>query len=207
MSWHGPSAPRVEGIATKSIVVASCASKLASIASRIFCLLSMRLISSLFLSSLSESQARQYTPGSNFATHGDTDARQPQYYVSHHRRTDRRGGRARLQSLPDQEATGRPADQSRPERSENTEQVRQGSPPIMRISRIRYFSIASLGGLALAALATSARAEQVSREQDITDLRLGQRILVDDGSCPAGQIKEVSGARMTPDGILRMAKW
>ena len=40
-------------------------------------------------------------------------------------------------------------------------------------------------------------AEQVSREQDIADLRLGQRILVDDGSCPAGQIKEVSGAQMT----------
>jgi hypothetical protein len=40
-------------------------------------------------------------------------------------------------------------------------------------------------------------AEQVSREQDIADLRLGQRILVDDGSCPAGQIKEVSGAKMT----------
>src|SRR5215475_6747002 len=35
MSWHGPSAPRVEGIATKSRVVASCASKPASTASRI----------------------------------------------------------------------------------------------------------------------------------------------------------------------------
>jgi hypothetical protein len=76
----------------------------------------------------------------------------------------------------------------------------------MQTSRIRYFSIALSGGFALAALATSAMAEQVSREQDITDLRLGQRILVDDGSCPAGQIKEVSGARMTPDGILRMRK-
>ena len=31
-------------------------------------------------------------------------------------------------------------------------------------------------------------------------------ILVDDGSCPAGQIKEVSGARMTPAGILRVQK-
>ena len=51
-----------------------------------------------------------------------------------------------------------------------------------------------LGGLALAALATSAMAEQASREQDIVDLRLGQRILVDDGSCPPGEIKEVSGA-------------
>src|ERR1700722_8287900 len=35
MSWHGPSAPRVEGIATKSLVVASWASKPASTASRI----------------------------------------------------------------------------------------------------------------------------------------------------------------------------
>ena len=37
MSWHGPSAPRVDGIATKSFVVASCASKPASTASRILC--------------------------------------------------------------------------------------------------------------------------------------------------------------------------
>src|ERR1700732_4280274 len=36
MSWQGPSAPRVEGIATKSLVVANCASKPASTASRIF---------------------------------------------------------------------------------------------------------------------------------------------------------------------------
>jgi hypothetical protein len=53
------------------------------------------------------------------------------------------------------------------------------------------------------ALATPAVAEQVAREQDIVNLRLGQRILVDDGSCPAGQIKEVSGAQMTADGIVR----
>jgi Family of unknown function (DUF6719) len=63
-----------------------------------------------------------------------------------------------------------------------------------------------LGAFALAALATSAMAEQVSREQDIVDLRLGQRILVDDGSCPPGEIKEVSGARMTATGILRVRK-
>ena len=55
-------------------------------------------------------------------------------------------------------------------------------------------------------LATPAMAEQVSREQDIADLRLGQRILVDDGSCPAGQIKEVSGSQMTTTGVLRTRK-
>ena len=64
------------------------------------------------------------------------------------------------------------------------------------------FLLPLLGALALATLATSAVAEQVSREQDIVGLRLGQRILVDDGSCPAGQIKEVAGARMTASGIL-----
>src|ERR1700760_3510696 len=43
MSWHGPSAPRVEGIATKSRVVLSWASKPASTASRI------RLVSLAFM--------------------------------------------------------------------------------------------------------------------------------------------------------------
>jgi hypothetical protein len=55
-------------------------------------------------------------------------------------------------------------------------------------------------------LATPVLAQQVSREQDIVDLRLGQRILVDDGACPAGQIKEVSGAKMTATGVVRSAK-
>ena len=73
----------------------------------------------------------------------------------------------------------------------------------MKISHLRRVALLLLGGIALAALATSAMAEQVSREQDIVNLRLGQRILVDDGSCPAGQIKEVSGARMSATGIAR----
>ncbi len=62
------------------------------------------------------------------------------------------------------------------------------------------------GSVAMLALATPATAQQVSREQDIADLRLGQRVLVDDGSCPAGQIKEVSGSQMTTSGIIRMRK-
>jgi hypothetical protein len=56
------------------------------------------------------------------------------------------------------------------------------------------------------ALTSPALAEQVMREQDIVDLRLGQRVLVDDGSCPAGQMKEVSGAQMTANGIVRTRK-
>jgi hypothetical protein len=76
----------------------------------------------------------------------------------------------------------------------------------MTVSHRKDPLILLLFGFALAALAASAMADQVSREQDIVDLRLGQRILVDDGSCPAGQIKEVSGARMTATGILRAQK-
>jgi hypothetical protein len=71
-------------------------------------------------------------------------------------------------------------------------------------SRIRFLAL--LGSFTLSGLATPAVADQVSREQDIVNLRLGQRILVDDGSCPAGQIKEVSGAQMTANGVVRVRK-
>jgi hypothetical protein len=60
--------------------------------------------------------------------------------------------------------------------------------------------------LLLFGLAGPAAAEQVAREQDIVDLRLGQRIMVDDGSCPAGQIKEVTGVKLTTTGIARARK-
>ena len=61
-------------------------------------------------------------------------------------------------------------------------------------------------GLALWLVATAAIAQTFSREQDIPDLRLGQRVMVDDGSCPAGQIKEVMGPQMTASGVLRIRK-
>ena len=51
-----------------------------------------------------------------------------------------------------------------------------------------------------------AQVQIVSREQDIVELRLGQKIMVDDGSCPAGQIKEVQGATMTTSGVQRTRK-
>lgn len=61
-------------------------------------------------------------------------------------------------------------------------------------------------GLALCLLASPVAAQPVARERDIVDLRLGQRVLVDDGSCPAGQIKEISGSQMTTSGVLRTSK-
>jgi hypothetical protein len=70
----------------------------------------------------------------------------------------------------------------------------------MKGSRIIFSALLSFGFVAPAA------AQQVAREQDIIDLRLGQRIMVDDGSCPAGQIKEVTGVKMTTTGIARARK-
>jgi hypothetical protein len=57
------------------------------------------------------------------------------------------------------------------------------------------------------ALATAAMAaDHVSTEQDIVNLRLGQRIQVDDGTCPAGQVKEISGSKMSSTGVVRAQK-
>lgn len=64
-----------------------------------------------------------------------------------------------------------------------------------------------LAAVGLLMLAGRAQAAAVfSREQDIGNLRLGQRAKVDDGTCPAGQIKEVSGAKMTENGVLAARK-
>jgi hypothetical protein len=76
----------------------------------------------------------------------------------------------------------------------------------MRVRDTKRFWILLLGGVALLALAPAAKADQVSREQDIVNLRLGQRVKVDDGTCPAGQVKEISGARMSSTGIIRTQK-
>jgi hypothetical protein len=63
-----------------------------------------------------------------------------------------------------------------------------------------------LTSFGLFTLATMTMALPVSREQDIVDLKLGQRVKVDDGTCPAGQIKEVSGTKMTTTGVVRARK-
>ena len=77
---------------------------------------------------------------------------------------------------------------------------------MMKFSRIGLCSRLLFGSLALLPLEAVAMQGQVSREQDIVNLQLGQRVKVDDGSCPAGQIKEISGAKMSPAGIVRAQK-
>ena len=78
------------------------------------------------------------------------------------------------------------------------------------MARMRKLKLTMIGmglGLACGSIllvsATRVHAEQVSSERDIVDLRLGQRILVDDGTCPTGQIKEVTGAQLSSAGVVR----
>ena len=77
---------------------------------------------------------------------------------------------------------------------------------MIKASRLEILSILLVGALALFALVQAATAQQVGREQDIVNLRLGQRVKVDDGTCPAGQIKEVSGAKMIAAGVVHTRK-
>jgi hypothetical protein len=73
----------------------------------------------------------------------------------------------------------------------------------MTVSRTVFAGILLLIGIAQI---LPARAQYVGREQDIVNLRLGQRVLVDDGTCPAGQVKQVSGSKMTPAGTVATRK-
>jgi hypothetical protein len=72
--------------------------------------------------------------------------------------------------------------------------------------RVAMTALCLLGAFGLVGFAMITPAHAISREQDIVDLRLGQRVKVDDGTCPAGQIKEVSGTTMTESGVVRARK-
>jgi hypothetical protein len=76
----------------------------------------------------------------------------------------------------------------------------------MKNVHVRLFSLLMIAGITAAAQAPYAFAQQVAREHDIVNLRLGQRVKVDDGTCPAGQVKEVSGAKMVANGIVHTRK-
>jgi hypothetical protein len=73
-------------------------------------------------------------------------------------------------------------------------------------TRVPLIAMLVLGVLVAPQAGRLALADQVAREQDIVNLRLGQRVKVDDGTCPAGQIKEVSGTKMTASGVVRARK-
>jgi hypothetical protein len=75
------------------------------------------------------------------------------------------------------------------------------------ISRTKLFSALLIAVLTVPSFVREAVAGQmVARQQDIGDLRLGQRIRVDDGTCPPGQVKEVSGAKILQGHVVGVAK-
>src|SRR5205085_3696728 len=165
MSWHGPSAPRVEGIATKSLVVASCASKPASTASRILCLMSLSIIALILPVRLFRCcQIKAHFAGT---CRGRTAFRIAAVSLD---------SGARFCAAWRHEMAG------------------------------KFRGCLILLALVLSGSPAHAMMDQVGREQDIVNLRLGQRVQVDDGTCPQGQIKEVSGARMGQNGVERAHK-
>ena len=73
-------------------------------------------------------------------------------------------------------------------------------------SALKFLCLLAAYGWLVFATAPGAQATTFGREQDIPDLKLGQRIKIDDGTCPPGQVKEVSGAKMTEGGVARARK-
>jgi hypothetical protein len=67
--------------------------------------------------------------------------------------------------------------------------------------RLKTLCILILGASGVCTLITATRAQQFPSEKDVLELRLGQRVKIDDGTCPAGQVKEISGTKMTADGV------
>jgi hypothetical protein len=60
---------------------------------------------------------------------------------------------------------------------------------LLVVTRARMFG-ALAGLLAIAALSGAAFAATVMTKEPAT-MQLGERVLIDDGSCPAGQVREV----------------
>ncbi len=54
-------------------------------------------------------------------------------------------------------------------------------------------------------LTAASAATTISKEPPTGALRYGQRLLVDDGSCPAGQIKELTGSK-SANGVKRLRR-
>lgn len=62
------------------------------------------------------------------------------------------------------------------------------------IRTIRTCLLALLAALLLTAMLSDIAAASRPLSQEPPDLRAGQKVRVDDGTCPAGQVKEVMGS-------------
>ena len=68
------------------------------------------------------------------------------------------------------------------------------------MSNRRLVAFAAAVAAAVTIVAGGAAAEVLKKEPPMGALREGQVVLVDDGSCPAGQIKEVTGGNHVAAG-------
>lgn len=68
------------------------------------------------------------------------------------------------------------------------------------MSKRRPIAAAAVIAVAVTIVAGRATAEVLKKEPPMGALREGQVVLVDDGSCPAGQIKEVTGGNHVAAG-------
>jgi hypothetical protein len=64
-------------------------------------------------------------------------------------------------------------------------------------------AIIAAGMLATGAMPARGGSVAIQREPPEGGMRLGQRVRVDDGTCPAGQVKQVTAAQLTAQGIVR----
>jgi Family of unknown function (DUF6719) len=70
---------------------------------------------------------------------------------------------------------------------------------------LRAYRIVASAAAAALWLTAAAATTKVSKEPPNGGLRYGERLLVDDGSCPAGQIKELTGAK-SANGVKRLRR-
>jgi hypothetical protein len=65
--------------------------------------------------------------------------------------------------------------------------------------------VSAIALVLLTMTATTSFAQVLKKEPPAGQLRSGQRVLVDDGSCPKGQIKEVTGGSNFSDSGAKKA--
>jgi len=65
-----------------------------------------------------------------------------------------------------------------------------------QIVKVKSHAFAAAAFVAIAAFTAP-------READIVNLRLGQKVYVDDGICPSGQVMLVTGAKLGAAGVQR----
>jgi len=76
-------------------------------------------------------------------------------------------------------------------------------PPAATVRRLTLVVMGIATVLAAAPARGGSVPVAIQHEPPEGAMRLGQRVRVDDGTCPTGKVKEVTAAQLTPQGIVR----